>query len=278
MVKLLIDIHKRLSYNNPNQKGVVKMYKLIKNIKYRLVIGATIGTMAGGAFGIGINNTFKVDGTTPTYPFVREDIDTYGVTTQKYYIDKIKKGTNTVYTFPTTKVYIDSIEKKNQTEENNKSIKSIELTLYYLYNDPTNDKKTNYKKPTVIKEQHYLYLENRLTKEWLEEIINLYKLGELEYLTSIAYYVDYYNDRNIEEIENDLYISAELTIETVDYNDIQVIKQSKEENFLETFGIMTSTVFGTWIGTMLGSIWQYRSNMSEHEKELSKSKKLTKKK
>jgi len=254
------------------------MYKLIKNIKYRLVIGATIGTMAGGAFGIGLNNAFIADGETPTYPFVRDNIDTYGVTTHKYYIDDLKKGKNEVRTFPSVKDYISSIEKKNSTNENNKSIKSIELTLYSPYIKPTNDERINIENSFIGIEYLYSFPENKLTKEWLEEILDLYEAGEIEYLISNSICVYKKEDyTNISETErNNSYISAELTIKTVDYNDIQVIKQSKEENSLETFGITSSAILGTCIGIMAGSLWEYKACMSEIEKSSSKAKKLTK--
>lgn len=224
------------------------MNKISKYAKQKTVIGAMVGTLITGGVGLPLINIFKTDKETLTYPIVRDNINTYGVTSKKQFIKD----------FTDEEFGIDFIVSKKDYTDLHDSLKNncIELNLYQKNSDIKNYKDYLVSDNNNLKKIYSCSFPiDELTEQEIEDIIELFKNGQIkQILNSIPSYEIEESEYNIPiaEMNNSSY-SAELLIKKINYKDVNVTKQSQEYNRIETIAYLVFVLLGIKSGALIGS-------------------------
>ena len=157
---------------------------------------------------------------------------------------------------------------------------SLSLSVFIPTEEPvsSNELQVSLAEKNITEYSCYFYIDD-LTEEELEQKIAMFKNGQVkELLDSVPE-----NQRNkrtlsLKEIETNIYI-AELTITTIDYKDIKVTKESKENNDFETCFSLAGMISGAQLGGLIGYALdiEERLNKSDDRKEKQKVRKRSNK-
>lgn len=170
----------------------------------------------------------------------------------------IKNSNNkiTTKTEEQLKEYIDIREIVNYNYKNN-----IELVISspWKFDEKSNISRVNY---------HYINKNPNITLNDIEKFITLFKQGKIEEIINnhnidLQYdYKEYINDNKISDTYN---YSAELIVKTIDYNDIKVVKQDKNENITETLIAAITALIGLRLGIYAGNICENSSKFIKNK-------------
>lgn len=220
--------------------------------KFKVSIGAVIGSIiVGGATYASLNN---LKGRT-LVPFCQENIKSYTVNTKTISADSKNNG-----------IIEETIDKKYVLEEYLEDVNKVELNIY----SPWTKKEKNGRDVITRNTDQYIFDYDSLTAEELDEMINFLQSGNFKELAKNYDLSMTYTESPIiipeEEKEEDV-TKAEMTIYDIDYNDVQVEKQSKEENFEETMLLILASLIGGGLGSLTQATHELKYDIKKMERE-----------
>ena len=179
------------------------------------------------------------------FPFHQDDCTGYEVTTQSFHIDRMKSGKNEV------EAGSPKIEYMPKNEINDLLALSFETYNQYMKQVINGDTK-------IAREVHYYnYFMDTLTKEEIEKMINQFENGEFQEISRSADFSGHTYDIPdyllSEELEDSYYYSADLTINTVDYDKTVLITEDKdsfEYNALFSVALSIGAAIGGGVGLL----------------------------
>ena len=212
---------------------MVDKKKLIKirNISLATITGALVAgvpTIVLASLGTGLK---YID-----LPFHQDKCPGYEVTTRNFHIDTMIEGKNEVIESETKVLYLN--------EDEIDDLLGVSLKTYDQYRERIVD--TNSR---IAREENYYEYYDILTDEEVDTIINQFKNGEFREISANAD-----NKRNefdiaeyllLEELNNKSHYSADLTINTVNYDkSISVTEDDSEYYNIAFFSLVVSGAMG----------------------------------
>lgn len=224
------------------------MSRLVKLLKNKIATGALIGTLIGGATPTIIQSYQIPDNASITTPLALDDINAYGVTIKEFN----KKTSNDKFTSITEKQLKQYIDIRDIANFNYTNSINLVISSSWKFDEDSNISRINY---------NYINTNPDITLDDMEKIITLFKQGKLEEIINNSNIKLQYNYKEYtNSLINEVYdYSAELIVKTIDYNDIKVIKQDKNENVVETLIATTTALIGLRLGIYAGNIYENSS-------------------
>ncbi len=216
---------------------------IVKNI----TIGAITGALVSGVPTIALASLFT-EAEYIDFPLHQDKCPGYEVTTENFHIDTIKEGENEVEKSSKKTLFLSKIEINN--------LSAVTFKTYTPYSERVIKGNTK----IAREENHYEYYID-MPKEKIDNIINNFQNGKFEEISTNADFdINTYDIAEYlteEELDNNIYYSADLTVNTVDYNKSKTITEEKDSfgyNACASGLILISATIGGCLGLITGTV------------------------
>lgn len=232
-----------------------------KLIKIRKISLGTIGGVLMG--GLPIAYTSCLEGYVDI-PFHQDKYIGYEVTTKTFHIDEMVEGNNEVVDAGFEVLYLG--------EREINFLEAVTFKTYDQYRERVVKKNT---REIAREENYYKYYMSSLTDDEIENIVNQFINGEFSEISDNAdvtrHTYDIADNLTLEELDSDYYYSADLTINTVDYDNTTVLTENKDSYTLDVLNSFC-LLFCASVGYVGGALCAYINTKGELDKETEKTK------
>lgn len=220
--------------------------------KFKVSLGAFLGSIIVG--GVTYTSLTELKGRT-LVPFCQENIKSYAVNSKTISTNSLKNEINVVKT-----------DKEYVLEEQLEEVNKIELTIHSPWT-----KKEKAERDIISRyENQYFFDYESVPEEKLNEMMSLLESGNFKELIKNCDLNRTYVESPIiipeEEIEENI-TKAEMTIYDIDYQDMQLEKQSMKEDFEESMFLVLATLIGGGLGSLVQQSYELEREIRNMDKK-----------